>query len=53
VTGRSGIGSITLFDASDLKAELPEVKNFGRTMTSSGTEPKRMARHTQFAYAAT
>src|SRR5437870_2763230 len=55
VTGRSGIGPITLFDASDLKSRIAgEVKNFDPTdYIEPELKPKRMARHTQFAYAAT
>src|SRR5207245_8702374 len=55
VTGRSGIGPITLFDASDLKSRIAgEVKNFDpHDYIEPELKPKRMARHTQFAYAAT
>src|SRR5207248_3490789 len=55
VTGRSGIGPITLFDASDLKSRIAgEVKNFDpHNYIEPELKPKRMARHTQFAYAAT
>jgi 3-oxoacyl-[acyl-carrier-protein] synthase II len=55
VTGRSGIGPITLFDASDLKSRIAgEVKNFDPyDYIEPELKPKRMARHTQFAYAAT
>jgi len=53
--GRSGIGPITLFDASDLKSQIAgEVKNFDPTAyIEPELKPKRMARHTQLAYAAT
>lgn len=55
LAGRSGVGPITLFDASDLKSRIAgEVKNFD---PAEHIEPelkhRRMARHTQFAYAAT
>src|SRR5467141_162897 len=55
VAGRSGIGPITLFDASDLKSRIAgEVKNFDpHDYIEPELKPKRMARHTQFAYAAT
>jgi 3-oxoacyl-[acyl-carrier-protein] synthase II len=55
INGRSGIGPITLFDASDLKSRIAgEVKNFDpHDYIEPELKPKRMARHTQFAYAAT
>jgi 3-oxoacyl-[acyl-carrier-protein] synthase II len=55
LAGRSGIGPITLFDASDLKSRIAgEVKNFDPLdYIEAELKPKRMARHTQFAYAAT
>lgn len=55
VAGQSGIGPITLFDASDLKSRIAgEVKNFDpHNYIEPELKPKRMARHTQFAYAAT
>ncbi len=55
VAGRSGVGPITLFDASDLKSRIAgEVKNFDPfDYIEPELKPKRMARHTQFAYAAT
>jgi 3-oxoacyl-(acyl-carrier-protein) synthase len=54
LAGRSGIGPITLFDASDLKSRIAgEVKGFDPTrFIEPELKPKRMARHTQFAYAA-
>ena len=54
VSGRSGIGPITLFDASDLRSRIAgEVKNFDpHDYIEPELKPKRMARHTQFAYAA-
>jgi 3-oxoacyl-[acyl-carrier-protein] synthase II len=54
LAGRSGIAPITLFDASDLKSRIAgEVKNFDpRNYIEPELKPKRMARHTQFAYAA-
>jgi 3-oxoacyl-[acyl-carrier-protein] synthase II len=55
LAGQSGIGPITLFDASDLKSRIAgEVKNFDpHDYIEPELKPKRMARHTQFAYAAT
>ena len=55
VAGRSGVGPITLFDASDLKSRIAgEVKNFEpQDYIEPELKPRRMARHTQFAYAAT
>src|SRR5437868_8125681 len=55
LSGRSGIGPITLFDASNLKSQIAgEVKNFNPSeYIEPELKPKRMARHTQFAYAAT
>lgn len=55
VAGRSGIGPITLFDASELKSRIAgEVTNFDpHDYIEPELKPKRMARHTQFAYAAT
>jgi len=54
LAGRSGIGPITLFDASDLRSRIAgEVKNFDPyDYIEPELKPKRMARHTQFAYAA-
>src|SRR6266481_8438380 len=55
LNGRSGIGRITLFDPSNLKSQIAgEVKNFDpHEYIEPELKPKRMARHTQFAYAAT
>src|SRR5438034_1981974 len=55
LSGRSGIGPITLFDASNLKSQIAgEVKNFNPSeYIEPELKPRRMARHTQFAYAAT
>src|ERR1700730_6441899 len=55
LAGRSGIGPITLFDASDLKSRIAgEVKDFDPLdYIEPELKPRRMARHTQFAYAAT
>src|SRR5205807_1056867 len=54
LAARSGIGPITLFDASDLKSRIAgEVKGFDPTEhIEPELKPRRMARHTQFAYAA-
>jgi 3-oxoacyl-[acyl-carrier-protein] synthase II len=54
LAGRSGIGPITLFDATDLKSRIAgEVKNFDPfDYIEPELKPKRMARHTQLAYAA-
>jgi 3-oxoacyl-[acyl-carrier-protein] synthase II len=54
LAGRSGIGPITLFDAADFKSRIAgEVKNFDPLdYIEPELKPKRMARHTQFAYAA-
>ena len=55
LAGRSGIGPITLFDASDFKSRIAgEVKGFDPLdYIEAELKPKRMARHTQLAYAAT
>ena len=55
LAGRSGIGPITLFDASGLRSRIAgEVKGFDPLdYIEPELKPKRMARHTQFAYAAT
>src|SRR5579864_7426059 len=54
LAGRSGIGPITLFDASNFKCRIAgEVKNFNPLdYIEPELKPKRLARHTQFAYAA-
>lgn len=54
LAGQSGIGPITLFDASDLSSRIAgEVKNFNPLdFIEPELKPKRMARHTQLAYAA-
>src|SRR5438128_4461664 len=55
LAGRSGIGPITLFDASEFKSRIAgEVKNFNPLdYIELELKPRRMARHTQLAYAAT
>jgi 3-oxoacyl-[acyl-carrier-protein] synthase II len=55
IAGESGIGPITLFDASEHRTRIAgEVKNFDPLDYMPPTwKPKRMARHTQLAYAAT
>jgi 3-oxoacyl-[acyl-carrier-protein] synthase II len=55
LTGRSGIGPITSFDASELKSRIAgEVRDFDPSdFIEPELKPKRMARHTQLAYAAT
>lgn len=52
--GQSGIGPITLFDARELTSRIAgEVKNFDPLdHIEPELKPKRMARHTQLAYAA-
>src|SRR5207248_1972594 len=52
---RSGIGPITLFDASKFKTRIAgEIKGFDPAeYIEPEMKPKRMARHTQLAYAAT
>lgn len=54
LAGRSGIGPITFFDASDLRSRIAgEVKNFDpRDYIEPELKPNRLARHTQLAYAA-
>lgn len=55
LAGRSGVGPITFFDASDLKSRIAgEVKDFNPLdYIEPELKPKRLARHTQLAYAAT
>lgn len=55
VAGESGIGPITLFDAEGFKSRIAgEVKGFDPlNYMPAQWKPKRMGRHTQFAYAAT
>ena len=54
VAGRSGIGTITRFDPTAFKSRIAgEVKNFEPLdYIDPKFKPKRMARHTQFAFAA-
>ncbi|MEY2496907.1 MAG: hypothetical protein QOD12_463 [Verrucomicrobiota bacterium] len=54
LAGRSGIGPITLFDATGLRSRIAgEVKNFDpRDYIDPELKPNRLARHTQLAYAA-
>jgi 3-oxoacyl-[acyl-carrier-protein] synthase II len=54
LAGRSGIGPITLFDAAGFKSRIAgEVKSFDPLdYIEPELKPRRMARHTQFAYAA-
>ena len=55
IAGESGIGPITLFDASGFKSRIAgEVKNFNPDdYFELNMKPRRMARHTQLAFAAT
>lgn len=55
LAGRSGIGPITLFDATGFKSRIAgEVKGFDPLdYIEPELKPERMARHTQLAYAAT
>ncbi len=51
--GNSGIGSITLFDATDYKAQIAgEVKEFDPTALFDRKEARRLSRMSQFALAA-
>ncbi len=53
IAGRSGVGPITLFDASDLKTRIAaEVKDFDATALFGPREARRMDRFTHFAMAA-
>src|SRR5882672_9329502 len=54
LAAKSGIGPITLFDATNFKSRIAgEVKDFDPfDYIEADQKPKRMARHTQFAYAA-
>ena len=54
LAGQSGIGPITLFDARDFKSRIAgEVKGFEPSdFIEPELKPKRLARHTQLAYAA-
>jgi 3-oxoacyl-[acyl-carrier-protein] synthase II len=54
LAGRSGVGAITRFDASDFKSRIAgEVKGFEPLdYIDPKYKPRRMARHTQFAFAA-
>lgn len=55
IAGESGIGPITLFDASGYKSRIAgEVKGFDPLeYMDAQWKPKRLARHTQLAFAAT
>jgi len=54
VEGRSGVGKITLFDASDLETQIAaEVKGFDPVALLGAKTARRMDRYTQFALAAT
>jgi 3-oxoacyl-[acyl-carrier-protein] synthase II len=54
VAGKSGIGPITLFDATEFRSRIAgEVKGFDpKDYIDAKYKPQRMARHTQFAMAA-
>ena len=55
LAGKSGIGPITLFDATGYNSRIAgEVKGFNpEDYIEAELKPRRMARHTQLAYAAT
>ncbi len=55
LAGRSGLGPITLFDATGFESRIAgEVKNFNPLdYIKPELKPRRMARHTQLAFAAT
>jgi 3-oxoacyl-[acyl-carrier-protein] synthase II len=55
IRGKSGIGPVTLFDASSLKSRIAgEVKGFDpEKHLGFRVKPNRVARHTQFALSAT
>src|SRR3954447_8276075 len=55
LSGKSGVGPITLFDATNFRSRIAgEVKNFDPLdYIEPELKPRRMARHTQLAYAAT
>ena len=55
VAGESGVGPITLFDATNFKSRIAgEVKGFDPLdYMEAQWKPKRMGRHTQLAFAAT
>ena len=53
VEGRSGVGKITLFDATDLETQIAaEVKGFDPVALFGAKAARRMDRYTQFALAA-
>ena len=54
IAGQSGVGPITLFDASEHKSRIAaEVKGFDPVAAFGRKEARRMDRYTQFAVAAT